>query len=132
MWAHVVLETLAVAVQIAWVTMTILVMGETSRTIVDMASVLMALMSLVVMVAMGEVVLVTLEKAEAVVVVGTAMAGVGMTMGNREEALQWQQQQQQLVMSIKVENHKNQPLYFGPTKGEIWRQKVWPCGMEAP
>ena len=96
MWARVVLETLAVAVQIAWVTMTILVMGETSRTIVDMASVLMALMSLVVMVAMGEVVLVTLEKAEAVVVVGTAMAGVGMTMGNREEALQWQQQQQQL------------------------------------
>ena len=53
-------------------------------------------------------------------------------MGNREEALQWQQQQQQLVMSIKVENHKNQPLYFGPTKGKIWRQKVWPCGMEAP
>lgn len=84
-----VLETQAVAVQMAWVAMTTLVMGETSRTIVDMASVLMALMSLVMTVAMGEVVLVTLEKAETVVVVGRAMAGVGMTMGNREEALQW-------------------------------------------
>lgn len=84
MWAYVVLlVTLAVAVQMAWVTVTILVMGETSRTIVlvDMAAVLMALMSLVMMVVIEEV------------VVGGAMAGVAVTRADREEALQWQQQQ---------------------------------------
>lgn len=84
MWAYVVLlVTLAVAVQMAWVTVTILVMGETSRTIVlvDMVAVLMALMSLVMMVVIEEV------------VVGGAMAGVAVTRADREEALQWQQQQ---------------------------------------
>lgn len=84
MWAYVVLlVTLAVAVQMAWVTVTILVMGETSRTIVlvDMAAVLMALMSLVMMVVIEEV------------VVGGAMTGVAVTRADREEALQWQQQQ---------------------------------------
>lgn len=84
MWAYVVLlVTLAVAVQMAWVTVTILVMGETSRTIVlvDMVAVLMALMSLVMMVVIKEV------------VVGGAMAGVAVTRADREEALQWQQQQ---------------------------------------
>lgn len=35
-------------------------------------------------------VLVPLEKAEAVVVVDGAMAGMAMTMGDTEEALQWQ------------------------------------------
>lgn len=56
----------------------------------DMMAVMMALMSLVMIVVMGEVVLVTLEKAEAVVIVGGAMAGMAMTMGDTEEALQWQ------------------------------------------
>lgn len=76
MWAYVVLlVTLAVAVQMAWVTVTILVMGETSRTIVlvDMAAVLMALMSLVMMVVIEEV------------VVGGAMAGVAVTRADRRK-----------------------------------------------
>lgn len=55
-----------------------------------MMAVLMALMSLVMIRVMGEVVLVTLEKAEAMVVVGGAVAGMAMTMGDMEEALQWQ------------------------------------------
>lgn len=87
-----VLETLAVVVEAAWVTMTVLVMEETSVTIalVDTVAVLMALMSLAMVMVIGEAVLVTLEKTEAMGVVGGAMVDVAMTaltMGDREEAL---------------------------------------------
>lgn len=87
-----VLETLAVVVEAAWVTMTVLVMEETSVTIalVDTVAVLMALMSLAMVMVIGEAVLVTLEKTEAMGVVGGAMVEVAMTaltMGDREEAL---------------------------------------------
>lgn len=89
-----VLETLVVVVEAAWVAMTTLVMRETTVTIVlvDIGAVLMTLMSLVMMVS-GEAVLVPLEKAETMVMVGAAMVGVAMrvlTMGDRKEALQWQ------------------------------------------
>lgn len=89
-----VLETLVVVVEAAWVAMTTLVMRETTVTIVlvDIGAVLMTLMSLVMMVSV-EAVLVPLEKAEAMVMVGAAMVGVAMrvlTMGDRKEALQWQ------------------------------------------
>lgn len=79
----------------AWVAVTTLVMRETTVTIVlvDIGAVLMTLMSLVMMMVSGEAVLVPLEKAEAMVMVGAAMVGVAMrvlTMGDRKEALQWQ------------------------------------------
>lgn len=90
-----VLETLVVVVEAAWVAMTTLVMRETTVTIVlvDIGAVLMTLMSLVMMMVSGEAVLVPLEKAETMVMVGAAMVGVAMrvlTMGDRKEALQWQ------------------------------------------
>lgn len=90
-----VLETLVVVVEAAWVAMTTLVMREMTVTIVlvDIGAVLMTLMSLVMMMVSGEAVLVPLEKAETMVMVGAAMVGVAMrvlTMGDRKEALQWQ------------------------------------------
>lgn len=90
-----VLETLVVVVEAVWVAMTILVMKEMTGTIVlvDIVAVLMTLMSLGMMVVLGEVVLVPLEKAEAMVMVDGGMVRVDMTaltMGDRKEVLQWQ------------------------------------------
>lgn len=89
------LETLEVVVEAAWVAMTTLVMRETTVTIVlvDIGAVLMTLRSLVMMMVSGEAVLVPLEKAEAMEMVGAATVGVAvrvLTMGDRKEALRWQ------------------------------------------
>lgn len=89
------LEILVVVVEAAWVAMTTLVMRETTVTIVlvDIGAVLMTLRSLVMMMVSGEAVLVPLEKAEAMEMVGAATVGVAvrvLTMGDRKEALRWQ------------------------------------------
>lgn len=90
-----VLDPLAVAGQVAWVAVAILVMEETSvaTVLVNTTAVLMALMSWVMTVVMGEVVLATQGKAMAIVVMGGAILGVARTaieIKDMENTLQWQ------------------------------------------
>lgn len=90
-----VLDPLAVAGQVAWVAVAILVMEETSvaTVLVNTTAVLMALMSWVMTVVMGEVVLATQGKAMAIVVMGGAILGVARTaieIKDTENTLQWQ------------------------------------------
>lgn len=85
----------------------------------------MALMSLVMIVAMGEVVLVTLEKAEAVV-------GVAMTMGTGRKLCSGGSSNCGDGDVYKGWKSQKSTFIFWTQEGRNLEAEVWPCGMEAP